>query len=52
MHTYLAAGIYTVNLTESNAVGTNSMLSTINVLKQTPKKIPTIVYSNPGNLYQ
>jgi C1A family cysteine protease len=52
MHTYLAAGIYTVNLTVSNAVGTNSMLSTINVLTKTPKKIPTIVYSNPGNLYQ
>jgi len=42
MHTYLAAGIYTVNLTVSNAVGTNSMLSTINVLTKTPKKIPTI----------
>jgi len=52
MHTYLAAGVYTVNLTVSNAVGTNSMLSSINVLTKTPKKIPTIVYSNPGSLYQ
>jgi PKD repeat protein len=42
MHTYLAAGVYTVNLTVSSAVGTNSMLSTINVLTKTPKKILTI----------
>jgi PKD repeat protein len=42
MHTYLAAGVYTVNLTVNNAVGTNSMLFTINVLTKTPKKISTI----------
>ena len=42
MHTYRAAGVYTVNLTVNNAVGTNSMLSTINVLAKTPKKTSTI----------
>ena len=31
-HTYLAAGVYTVNETVSNTNGTDSMLSTINVL--------------------
>jgi C1A family cysteine protease len=40
-HTYRAAGVYSVNLTVSNAVGTNSILSTINVLTKTPKKIYT-----------
>ncbi len=42
-HTYRAAGVYTVNLTVSNAVGTNSILSTINVLTKTPKKIFTTI---------
>ena len=37
-HTYRAAGIYTVNLTVSNAVGTNSMLATINILTNHSKK--------------
>lgn len=33
MHTYSVAGNYTVNLTASNAYGTNSKLATINVLE-------------------
>jgi len=33
IHTYSLAGDYTVNLTASNANGTNSMLATINVLE-------------------
>ena len=37
-HTYRAAGIYTVNLTVSNAVGTNSMLATINILIKISQK--------------
>jgi len=35
MHTYSAAGNYTVNLTASNENGTDSKLATINVLKTT-----------------
>ena len=34
MHTYSEAGNYTVNLTVSNAYGTNSELATINVSAQ------------------
>ena len=42
MHTYLAAGVHIVNLTVSNAVGTDSMLATINILTKTSKKTPII----------
>jgi C1A family cysteine protease len=38
MHTYVAAGVYTVNLTVSNTSGTNSMHSTINILTKHFKK--------------
>jgi len=39
MHTYLAAGVYVVNLIVSNSVGTDSMLATINIVTNTPKKL-------------
>ncbi len=45
-HTYSAAGTYNVNLTASNGNGTDSKLSTINVLKSTP----TITWSNPAGI--
>ena len=50
-HTYIAAGVYTVNETVSNANGTNSMLATINVLTTTPQNTtPTITWSNPADI--
>ena len=50
-HTYLAAGVYTVNETVSNTNGTNSMLATINVLTTTPQNTtPTITWSNPADI--
>jgi C1A family cysteine protease len=50
-HTYLSAGVYTVNETVSNTNGTNSMLATINVLTTTPQNTtPTIIWSNPANI--
>ena len=45
-HTYSAAGNYNVNLTASNGNGTDSKLSTINVLKSTP----TITWNNPAGI--
>jgi len=50
MHTYIAAGVYTVNETVSNTNYTNSMLATINVLKTTPQNTPTITWSNPADI--
>jgi PKD repeat protein len=51
-HTYLAAGVYTVNETVSNTNGTNSMLATINVLTTTPQNTtPTITWSNPVDIF-
>jgi C1A family cysteine protease len=50
-HTYLAAGVYTVNETVSNTNGTNSMLATINILTTTPQNTtPTITWSNPTDI--
>ena len=46
-HTYLAAGVYTVNETVSNTNGTNSVLATINVLTKTSKKAPIITWRKP-----
>jgi C1A family cysteine protease len=50
-HTYLAAGVYTVNETVSNTNGTDSMLATINILT-TPSQntTPTITWSNPADI--
>ena len=50
-HTYLAAGVYTVNETVSNTNGTNSVLATINVLTTTPQNTPTITWSNPADIF-
>ncbi len=51
MHTYPAAGAYTVNEMVSNTNGTNSMLATINVLTASAQKItPTITWSNPVDI--
>ncbi len=50
-HTYIAAGVYTVNETVSNTNGTNSVLATINVLTTTPQNnTPTINWSNPADI--
>jgi YVTN family beta-propeller protein len=46
IHTYSTPGNYTVNLTASNAKGTNSKLATINILRLTP----TITWSNPADI--
>ena len=46
MHTFSAAGNYTVNLTASNENGTNSTFVNITVLKATP----TITWSNPDDI--
>lgn len=46
MHTYSAAGIYTVKLTAINGNGTDSKLSTINVLKS----IPILTWNSPANI--
>jgi len=45
-HTYSGVGNYTVNLTASNANGTDSKLGYINVTKATP----TITWNNPANI--
>ena len=46
IHTYSAAGTYTVNLTVSNENGTDSKTATINVLKSTP----AITWSKPADI--
>ena len=46
IYTYSNAGIYTVNLTVSNANGTNSKLSTISLLSSTP-----VYYSGNDHYY-
>ncbi|AKB28435.1 hypothetical protein MSSIT_1716 [Methanosarcina siciliae T4/M] len=46
IHTYSVAGPYTVNLTTSNANGTNSKLATISLLTTTP-----VYYSGNGHYY-
>lgn len=45
-HTYSAAGDYTVNLTSSNANGTDSKLSTIKVLEQPAAVIPVADFNS------
>ncbi len=47
MHTYVTAGIYTVNLTVSNANGVNSKSATITVQAAAP-----IYYSGNGHYYE
>ena len=50
IHTYYTAGNYTVNLTATNANGTNSISTTINVMKSTPTSTPGLVVSYDGNI--
>ncbi len=45
-HTYSAAGVYTVNLTASNANGTNSKLATITVLVQPATILPVADFNS------
>ena len=45
-HTYSAAGIYTVNLTATNANGTDSKLATITVLEKSASIICKVVGTN------
>lgn len=46
VHTYFAAGNYSVNLTASNGNGTSSKLATINVQKQPAGVLPVANFSN------
>ncbi len=50
-NTYFAAGVYTVNLIVSNAVGTDSMLATINILIKISKKTPIITWRKPAYIF-